>query len=333
MSGVAGPPLRFGADGLLPAVAQDADSGAVLMVAFVNAEALARTRETGRAHYWSRSRNRLWRKGESSGHEQVVEEIRINCEANSLLFLVRQIGAVCHDGYPTCFYRRLDPDDGLSVVAERAFDPALVYGRREPAPTEAQTAAAAVDDDPLAEGTRLLYGALRYLREHDLTGLSRTSVRLRRTTDTVTPRIVEELRELAGVLDGTHRHGELRDDVLLEGTQVLYWLLVATARAEVDWDRLRPDRALATGTDGLDHETAARLLAAEAKGWERGVAAGEDLGARCHATLALVAQACRVVGLTGLDLVGKDLAEMRSRPYLADYFAQADGNRAESDGE
>jgi len=323
-------PLRFGPDGLIPAVAQDADTGAVLMVGFVNAEALARTRETGRVHYWSRSRNRLWRKGESSGHEQVVEEIRVNCEQNSLLLRVRQIGAVCHDGYPTCFYRRLEPDGSLEVVEERAFDPARVYGG-EAARPEAMGPAAGTDD-PLATGTRLLYGALCYLRDNDLTGVSRTSLRLRRATDTVTPRIAQELRELAGVLDGTHRHGELADDVLLEGTQVVYWVLLAAIRAGVGWDGLRPERALATGSGEVEPATAARLLAAEAKGWERGVSVGEDLGARCHATLALVAQACRVIGRSALDLVEKDLAEMRSRPYLAGYFVGAGGERPESDG-
>src|SRR5688500_7800896 len=104
-------PVRFGADGLIPAVIQDADTDAVLMVGFMNANALALTRSTGRVHFWSRSREKLWRKGETSGHEQIVEAIYINCEHNSLLLTVRQIGAACHDGFPTCFYRRLEPDN------------------------------------------------------------------------------------------------------------------------------------------------------------------------------------------------------------------------------
>ena len=107
-------------DGLAPVVVQDAVSGDVLMLAFMNDDALRLTHETGRAHYWSRSRNALWRKGETSGHEQLVDEIRVNCEQNSLLLLVRQVGAVCHDGYPTCFYRRTAPDGSLTIVA-RAF--------------------------------------------------------------------------------------------------------------------------------------------------------------------------------------------------------------------
>jgi phosphoribosyl-AMP cyclohydrolase len=109
-------------------VAQDVETGDVLMVAFMNEAALAETRRTGRAHYWSRSRNRLWRKGETSGHEQLVEGIFVNCEENSVLLRVRQIGAVCHDGYPTCYYRRLEPDGSLAVVRDRAFDPDAVSG-------------------------------------------------------------------------------------------------------------------------------------------------------------------------------------------------------------
>ncbi len=98
------------------------------MIGFMNAEALTLTRQTGRIHFWSRSRGKLWRKGETSGHEQVVEEIWVNCERNSLLITVTQIGAVCHDGYPTCFYRRLTDDNTLEIVMDRTFDPATVYG-------------------------------------------------------------------------------------------------------------------------------------------------------------------------------------------------------------
>src|SRR5215211_4312697 len=128
------PTIRFGADGLAPVVVQDALSGDVLMLAYMNGDALRLTHETGRAHYWSRARNALWRKGETSGHEQVVDEIRVNCEQNSLLLLVRQVGAVCHDGYPTCFYRRAAPDGSLTIVRERSFDPSVVYSNSAPAP-------------------------------------------------------------------------------------------------------------------------------------------------------------------------------------------------------
>lgn len=105
--------LEYDAAGLIPAVAQDAATGAVLMVAWMNEEALRRTRETGLAHFWSRSRRRLWKKGETSGNVLRVEEIRVDCDADTLLLAVTPAGPACHTGAATCFYRRLedlDPD-------------------------------------------------------------------------------------------------------------------------------------------------------------------------------------------------------------------------------
>jgi phosphoribosyl-AMP cyclohydrolase len=113
--------------GLIPVVAQDADTGAVLMVAWMNQEAFEETRRTGRACYFSRSRGRLWRKGEESGHVQEVREIFIDCDADTILLKVHQVGgAACHEGYPSCFFRRLQGDE-LRVVGDRVFDPAQVY--------------------------------------------------------------------------------------------------------------------------------------------------------------------------------------------------------------
>jgi phosphoribosyl-AMP cyclohydrolase len=116
------PELAFD-DGLLPAVAQDAETGEVLMLAYVTREAVERTHETGRAHYYSRSREALWEKGATSGHVQRVEEIRVDCDGDALLYLVDQEGGACHTGYESCFYRTLDGE----VVGERVFDPDEVY--------------------------------------------------------------------------------------------------------------------------------------------------------------------------------------------------------------
>ncbi|MFC7229307.1 phosphoribosyl-AMP cyclohydrolase [Salinirubellus salinus] len=115
--------LAFDEQGLLPAVAQDAESGEVLMLAYVNREALARTRETGEAHYYSRSREELWHKGASSGHTQAVEEVRVDCDGDTLLYLVEQDGGACHTGYRSCFYRTVDGE----TVGEKVFDPDDVY--------------------------------------------------------------------------------------------------------------------------------------------------------------------------------------------------------------
>ncbi len=115
------------ADGLIRAIAQDHVTKEVLMDAFMNEEAFDETLRTGRAVYFSRSRGKLWRKGEESGHVQLVREVRINCYGDSLLLLVEQVGgAACHTGHRSCFYRRIT-GQGLETISERVFDPALVY--------------------------------------------------------------------------------------------------------------------------------------------------------------------------------------------------------------
>lgn len=115
-------------NGLLPAVAQDAKTGEVLMLAFMSAESLAETLATGQACYYSRSRSRLWRKGEESGHVQRVVEVLVDCDGDAILLKVEQQGgAACHTGYRSCFYRRLT-EAGAEVVGTKVFDPEQVYG-------------------------------------------------------------------------------------------------------------------------------------------------------------------------------------------------------------
>lgn len=117
------------AGGLVPAVAQDAATGQVLMLAWMNREAFDETVRTKRAVYFSRSRNRLWRKGEESGHVQHVAGVFVDCDADTVLLKVTQVGgAACHEGYPSCFFREVT-DGGLSVVGEKVFDPKAVYGK------------------------------------------------------------------------------------------------------------------------------------------------------------------------------------------------------------
>jgi phosphoribosyl-AMP cyclohydrolase len=115
------------AGGLVPAVAQDADTGDVLMLAWMSRDAYEETLRTGRACYFSRSRGKLWRKGEESGNVQEVVEVFIDCDADTVLLKVRQIGgAACHEGYRSCFYRKVS-GDGVQVIGERLFDPKQVY--------------------------------------------------------------------------------------------------------------------------------------------------------------------------------------------------------------
>jgi phosphoribosyl-AMP cyclohydrolase len=118
-------------DGLVPAIAQDWQTGEVLMVAFMNKESWELTLKTGIMHYWSRSRSKLWKKGESSGNIQEVKELRIDCDEDCVLAKVRQIGdAACHTGYRSCFYRVVEAG-GIRVEGVRVFDPADVYGEKK----------------------------------------------------------------------------------------------------------------------------------------------------------------------------------------------------------
>jgi phosphoribosyl-AMP cyclohydrolase len=116
--------------GLIPAIAQDERSGEVLMLAYMNREAWEKTRSTGMAHYWSRSRQTLWKKGETSGNVQEVKEVRVDCDGDCILLRVRQVGeAACHTGFRSCFHNRLE-DSRWVVDGVQVFDPAEKYGAR-----------------------------------------------------------------------------------------------------------------------------------------------------------------------------------------------------------
>lgn len=129
------PNFAAAAGGLLPAIAQDFTTGEVLMLAYMSAESYAQTLATGQAVYYSRSRQDLWRKGEESGHVQLVRGVYVDCDADTILLKVEQVGgAACHEGYKSCFFRQVVPG-GLATIAVRVFDPAQVYG--SPRPTEA----------------------------------------------------------------------------------------------------------------------------------------------------------------------------------------------------
>ncbi|MDT8392097.1 MAG: phosphoribosyl-AMP cyclohydrolase [Lentisphaeria bacterium] len=114
-------------DGLIPAIAQDAETGDILMLAYMNAEAWEKTLATGVATYWSRSRNKLWVKGETSGKIQHVREIRVDCDLDTVVLRVEQVGgAACHEGFPSCFFRQVKGDQ-LVIIQDRLFDPKAVY--------------------------------------------------------------------------------------------------------------------------------------------------------------------------------------------------------------
>jgi len=123
---------KFNSDGLIPAIAQDAKTGQVLMVAWMNREALDHTIPTGRATYYSRSRKKLWKKGEESGHVQTVRQILVDCDQDCLILKVAVDEGQCHVGYQSCFYRALKPGTAsdLEFIAQKVYDPAAAYGKK-----------------------------------------------------------------------------------------------------------------------------------------------------------------------------------------------------------
>jgi phosphoribosyl-AMP cyclohydrolase len=122
--------LKYDANGLIPAIVQDADTGEVLMMAWMNKASLADSIRTGKTHFWSRSRQKYWMKGESSGHVQEIKEILIDCDADTVLIKATQHGAACHEGYKNCFFRRLETSGEWKVHAQRLVNPEEVYGRK-----------------------------------------------------------------------------------------------------------------------------------------------------------------------------------------------------------
>jgi phosphoribosyl-ATP pyrophosphohydrolase/phosphoribosyl-AMP cyclohydrolase len=297
-------PVKFDENGLIPVVIQDDTSGEVLMLAFMNREALDQTRATGKTHFWSRSRQSLWRKGETSGHEQTVKSIHVNCYENSLLIRVDQIGACCHTGFPTCYYRELTAENELVATESRQFDPDLVYG-----------------SESLPDLT-LWIGAYRWLADHDLVSVSGTSRLLRESNVPVlSARVADELREMAGVVTGDHVHENRSQDALLEGSQILYWLVLTSLRFGLSDSDVA--EAIKAGLDA-DLESTGELpprLRALADEWQR--AFFRALAGQIIKTVAMLAEAAEATGARIGAMIDRDLAELRARPYLAEYFARA----------
>ena len=121
--------LKYSAHGLVPAIIQDADTHEVLMMAYMNKTSLEKTIQTGKTHFWSRSRQKYWMKGETSGHIQEVQDIFIDCDADTILIKVKQTGVACHEGYKNCFFRKYDSKNGeWTICAQRHVNPEEVYG-------------------------------------------------------------------------------------------------------------------------------------------------------------------------------------------------------------
>jgi phosphoribosyl-AMP cyclohydrolase len=297
-------PLTFDAAGLVPVVVQDDTTDQVLMMAFMNREALELTRSTGEVHFWSRSRAALWHKGELSGHIQKVRSIHVNCNQDSLLVRVEQIGACCHTGHASCYFRQLTDVGELITRGEPLFDPDAIYG----AP-------------PLREQAMRWCGAYAWLAAHDLSDVSGTSRLLHTSTVAyLAGRVADELGEVRGVLEGSHHHVGPSEDILLEGSQVLYWIALTAIRAGVDQAEFAADVSrggAAVGDDPIG-EIVQRLDALQ-KRWNK--LEPNTLEQLVDDTLPVLA-----LGASNLDtslqaMIERDLADLESKTYLIPYFA------------
>lgn len=333
--------VRFDAQGLIPVIAQEVATGEVLLLAYMNAEALRLTLAEGKLVLWSRSRGTLWRKGEQSGNTLHVSELRLNCEGDSLLARVRLDGtAACHEGYRTCYFRRLDAATGAvngdgadcaeadsaeadsdgaaglvaTVVEPRLFDPDEVYGARIGAP------AAADVDAALERDLRALYAAYERLRDDDERPESGTSRRLHAPdaaamAEQSLVRAREELEELCGVLAGTHRHQGGAADVLLEASQVEYWALLATIGAGYPYEEWQPHLAWRSGWQGATGP--ADLRATDH---------ATSIPRQCASLLVAAGALCRAAGVHPAQVVAADLAALRAR--YAERVDRADGSHS-----
>ena len=315
--------LKFDRQGLIPAVIQDHATGEILMLAFMNEEAFHLTRQTGYSHFFSRSRNAIWRKGEQSGHVQEVRDIFVNCEENSLLIRVVQHGeAACHTGYRSCYHRLLLPDDTYETVAERLFDPAVVYGTTHETPSDSKKvfpiatgATLREEQQKLEAEMRQLYGVYLYLRDHDLSEQSNTSRLLQEHSQSyLVARLADELQELADVQSGEHVHSGRQPDTILEGSQVGYWLLLLAATCNLRYDDFMPHASILSGyyeyvgdDDEKVIEQRQRCLDLLTANEPSTIVQGLGLG------FALTGWACAKAGVSPLAPAEFDLEQMRRK--------------------
>lgn len=299
--------VNFDANGLIPVVAQDESNGDVLLLAYMNEEALRRTLADGELTLWSRSRERLWRKGEQSGNVLRVSELRVNCEGDSLLARVRLEGAgACHEGYRSCYFRRVAANDAgeLSgeIVEPRVFDPAAVYGQPE---AVVEPPAEAMDLEAFERDCRALYAAYERLRDNDFTATSETSQMFHDAEHTAVihramARASQEFDELHGVLMGTHQHRGGQDDVILEASQVNYWLTVAAIATGLTYDDWLPHSAWLThpenSSPGMSDEPSGSISVK-----------------RLREYVKMVANQCRAGGVYPQRVIAYDLAQMRAK--------------------
>jgi phosphoribosyl-ATP pyrophosphohydrolase len=279
----------------------------------MNAEALRLTRETGYTHLFSRSRNRLWRKGEESGHVQEVRGIFVNCEETSLLLQVVQHGpGACHTGHRSCYYRRLQENDEYEEVEQVVFDPAGVY-QHTPAPASTPAVAPLSEQErqELETNMRKLFSAYIYLRDHDLSEQSNTSRLLQEpSVEYLAGRLGDELQELADVQTGAHFHSGRHDDTILEASQVGYWLMLLGAVRNIKYDEVQPHEAMLNGYATAAEQTLEQtqeclnlLLSEDRNAIIQGLVMG----------FTTIGRTCAAAGVSPLAPAEYDMAQMRRK--------------------
>ena len=252
--------VRWNADGLAPAVAQDAQNGRVLTLAWMNRAALSATRASGYAHYWSRSRRKLWKKGETSGHVQAVHEIRLDCDSDAILLVVDQVGGIaCHTGRDRCFYKRLE--DGRWMDVDPVMkDPKAIYGHAvagdrnydQEAPFDKRVSEETVNAGTIPDVLSALAEAIAQRKGGDARK-SYVAALFAGTEDTLLKKIGEEATEtVLAAKDGDRAH------VVVEIADLWFHCLVLLARHGAGPEDVLAELARRTGRSGIE-EKAARL--------------------------------------------------------------------------
>ena len=240
--------VRWNLDGLAPAVAQDAGSGRVLTLAWMNRAALSATVTSGFAHYWSRSRQRLWKKGESSGYVQEVREVRVDCDNDAVLLIVDQLGGIaCHTGHERCFFHRLEQGEWKDVEPVLA-DPKVIYGSGK---TEAASRQEGASTDPVAElgGTLARVAATIESRKQADPKSSYVAALLAGGDDAMLKKIGEEATEtvLAAKAGDPAR-------ITHEIADLWFHCMVVLARHGLSPDHVLAELARRQGTSGIDEK-------------------------------------------------------------------------------
>ena len=204
--------LKFDRDGLIPAIIQDVESGEVLMLGYMNREAVEKTLETGRTHFWSRSRQKLWMKGETSGHVQTIQDAYFDCDKDALLWKVQQTTAACHTGHYSCFYNKMD-DHNIVAADQKVFDPGKVYGNG-------------------AEILQELYDVVIDRRDHPKEG-SYTNYLFTKGLDKILKKVGEETAEV--IIASKNRS---KEEVTYEASDLIYHLMVLLVEQDVTLENI-----------------------------------------------------------------------------------------------